>query len=576
MSKQLLVPGRLEDPFQRELQYYLQQRIVQRLWARDSSLWPDELAKKDRALARMDWLSLPERLPQLLESLDRAFISADEDGLVDHALLTSESLNLSARAFLQLSGGTPHRKVVIFDSAAPEAIQENERKLNLSRTLFVLSNKERYGLRDHCLFLYFRQKLDDLVGDRASHQLVAETQPNTFLAEISRGYNFRDLRADVTEIPGAYCSLMHFGALLMATESRRPAEIMADVRRIQTECSLTESPSKNPALQLAAYLSCAITTHHAYLAFVVSPSLIPYARRLAQLVGGSMAQGSAGLLPLIWPLPSPTHGLQRHAVFAVLSYARDQDEEVNKTLAELHSADEPVVHMQIEKPEDLLPELFKWEAAIILACARLGVDPFDIAESHVPKAFARDMLDQLSRGSNPLHRSPRITDRFMQLYADGVTRSEISTLSFPEALRPFFQISTPLPHVTLIVDIPRTEELHQKFVVLRNLLSTALMRPVLLAFGPYAAEYAEHFFRHSLPYGPSILFTSDSPTDVAIPGAHYTFGQLHQVLALSEYDALVHWHRPVIRLHLVRDFPAALHHMLHVFEQALHRFQPKN
>jgi len=45
-------------------------------------------------------------------------------------------------------------------------------------------------------------------------------------------------------------------------------------------------------------------------------------------------------------------------------------------------------------------------------------------------------------------------------------------------------------------------------------------------------------------------------------------------MALSEYDALVHWHRPVIRLHLLQDFPAALDQMLSVFRQALQRFQP--
>lgn len=259
----------------------------------------------------------------------------------------------------------------------------------------------------------------------------------------------------------------------------------------------------------------------------------------------------------------------------MLSYAGDHDEDVQTTLAELHSVDEPVVHIQIERPEDLLPQLFKWEAATILACARVGVDPFDVAKSRVPRAFVTDMLEQLAQGKNPLQRSARITDRFMQLHADGVTRSAISTLSFLEALRRFLQISTPLRHVTLIVDIPRTEELHQKFVMLRNLLSTALMRPVLLVFEPYAPE-VEHFFRHLLPYGPSIVFTSDALTDVAIPGAHYTFGQLHQVMALSEYDVLVHWHRPAIRLHLVRDFLAALGHLLHVFEQALRHFQPQN
>lgn len=289
-----------------------------------------------------------------------------------------------------------------------------------------------------------------------------------------------------------------------------------------------------------------------------------------------MARGTSGLIPVMWTLPNSTVGLQRHAIFAVLGYQGDDEKAIQKTVTELQSNDEPVMQIRINKPEDLLTETFKWEAATILACARLGLDPFDITESRVPNKFAQQMLDQLALGNDPLQRSPRITDTFMQLYADGVTRSEISTLNFSEALRSFFRISTPLPHIILIIDIPRTEQLHSKFVVLRDLLSTTLLRPVHLAFGPYAAEYAEHFFRHSLPYGPSIIFTADALMDVTIPGAHYSFGQLHQVLALSEYDTLVHWHRPVIRLHLMRDFPAALGHMLHVFEQALHRFQPEN
>jgi hypothetical protein len=77
-----------------------------------------------------------------------------------------------------------------------------------------------------------------------------------------------------------------------------------------------------------------------------------------------------------------------------------------------------------------------------------------------------------------------------------------------------------------------------------------------------------------LPFGLCIIFTTDILTEKEIPNAHYTFGQLHQVMAVSEYHALVHWRRPVIRLHLTRDFPSALDQLLHVFEKALHRFHP--
>jgi len=87
-----------------------------------------------------------------------------------------------------------------------------------------------------------------------------------------------------------------------------------------------------------------------------------------------------------------------------------------------------------------------------------------------------------------------------------------------------------------------------------------LQRPVVMVFGPHAPEHTGYFFRDSLPYGPCIV------------GAHYRFGQFYQALALSEYDTIEHQQHPVIRLHLARDFPEALDQLLHVFEQALHRF----
>jgi hypothetical protein len=47
----------------------------------------------------------------------------------------------------------------------------------------------------------------------------------------------------------------------------------------------------------------------------------------------------------------------------------------------------------------------------------------------MPRACAREMLDQFSREDNPLQRSSRITEKLIQLYADGMTRQEISSLS---------------------------------------------------------------------------------------------------------------------------------------------------
>jgi hypothetical protein len=168
MSKQIIVPGRLQAKFQRELQEFLKLRLVERLWEKDPNLWPKELVERDTALAGMEWLSLPDGFEQFLDLVGDSLAKADADGLVDHALVTSESANLCAKAFLELSGVALKRKVKVFDNICPEAIEETEAGLKLRQTLFVLANKERYALKDHCLFLYFHEKLQAIEGAGAS------------------------------------------------------------------------------------------------------------------------------------------------------------------------------------------------------------------------------------------------------------------------------------------------------------------------------------------------------------------------------------------------------------------------
>jgi hypothetical protein len=155
-----------------------------------------------------------------------------------------------------------------------------------------------------------------------------------------------------------------------------------------------------------------------------------------------------------------------------------------------------------------------------------------------------------------------------------VTRRDISTLNAVEALRTFLRVSTPGRPVSLLGNITRTAEVNDTFNVIRGKLGETLKRPVLMALGLHAGEHYGYLFRETLPHGPCILFTTDSSVDRKIPGGSYTFAELHQALAFSEYDTLVHGERPVIRLHLAHEFPEALQQLVHLFEQALHRFYP--
>jgi len=568
--KHSLEVGQLRARFEQELQFYLSQRVVTRLWNKDVSLWPPDLVEDDPALAKLDWLSLPETIWNFLAQVRTILAGADADGLVDHAVLSSESANLCGAALMTLSGVSCARKVVILDSISPEFIRKAEDLMDLRRTLLFVANKERYGLKDHCLFLYFQDLLRSLEGNRSARHFISETEAHSYLADISRGHGFRDAVTDPPRIPATFFSLMHFSAALTAHSLADPEQILTAVAEVRKKCG-NPSP-ENPALQIAAFLSAAIAERRGYLGLLVSPSLKVYAKRLGQMIGGSLTQTKHGLFPLVGMHPQDLAPVENDAAFVVLSYAADHADELQDAVKLLHSHHTPVLHIQIQQPLELLTESFIWEAALILASVRLQLNPFRLADNRIPRAFCDEILDAITRGEDPFRRSPRITDKLIQLYADGTTRQEISTLNLVEALRSFLRIWTPARHVTLLVDLPEEPEILSRFVALRTTLSETLQRPVALVFGPHAGEHTVYFFRDSLPHGLCLIFTTDLLTDKAIPGASYTFGQFYQGLCLSEYDTLVHWEHPVLRLHLSREFPAALDQLLRVFAQTLRRF----
>lgn len=181
-------------------------------------------------------------------------------------------------------------------------------------------------------------------------------------------------------------------------------------------------------------------------------------------------------------------------------------------------------------------------------------------------------LDKLSASDGPLRRSPGVKDSAIQLFAEGKTRIELSTLNLAEALHTFLRLSTPDSFLVLLAYFDRAASVSAILRELSRKLMESLRIPVLTVFGPHSTEYYGHHFRPGFPEGLYIALTADSPVDLAIPGVPYSFSQLHRALALGEIEALVTADRFVIRLHL-SSLPESRHHLNRLLEKVLLRFR---
>ena len=212
---------------------------------------------------------------------------------------------------------------MILDNICPRTIHRAEKQLDLERTLFIFASKAGYRLEDHALFLYFREKLQAAGVPLPLQHFAAETEPGSYLATIGREYNFRATVADPPGILATFASVRHLGALLVSRLAQEPGVIVAAAKEMRHACSPGTIPAENPALQLAAFLAGAAVAKRRYVAFLATPSLVPYTYCLSQLIGGSLAKEGPGLIPIDGEVPRDTRALEEKAVFAVLTYAGD-------------------------------------------------------------------------------------------------------------------------------------------------------------------------------------------------------------------------------------------------------------
>lgn len=570
---QAIVAGCLQSTFHQELKYFLENRLLERLWAKDSTLWPEDEFEHSHIRSNLGWLDLPGSLEPLLKAIKQEESAAIADGLDRRVLITFESANLAARALLAFAPPDDSHRMVVLDSSCPVAISLAEKEMNLERSLFVFASKAGYRLEDHALFLYFREKLQAAGAPLQLRQFVAQTEPGSYLATIGREYNFRATFSDSTGILAPFTAIRHFGAVLASQFAMEPEAIIAAAKAIHQACSPGTIPSQNPALQLAAFLSCAALAKREYLAILASPTLVPYTLCLSQLIGGSLAKEGPGLIPIAGDIPRDTHALEDKAVFAVLTYAGDADPELSDLISRFRFAGVPFVHLQLAEPLDLLPETFGWQVATVLACARLGFDPFEVSDDRLPRALAMEILNNYSPTNDTLSRRPRLQEGDLQLFAENKTRRELSALSLQECLGSFFRLLQPESFLGVSVFLAQTPTVVTAFQAIRRELTEKLKVPVLMVYGPHALHHYSHLRGKGQPQGHYLVCTADPSVDISIPGASYTFGQLYRALALGEFDGLEQSHRFAIRINLTGELPAALAKLGNAIAQALGRTQ---
>src|SRR5467141_679247 len=180
---------------------------VQKLWARDPSLWTN--SGEDKWLGWLDIVAEQQRNVRRFTN----FAAEVRDAKFSHVLLlgmggSSLCPEVMRESFGKLAG---FPELHVLDSTDPARIKSIENKIDLANTLFIVSSKSGTTLEPNIFKQYFFERARQVVSDDAGNRFIAITDPGSKLRQAAETDRFRKIFLGVPGIGGRYSALSDFG-----------------------------------------------------------------------------------------------------------------------------------------------------------------------------------------------------------------------------------------------------------------------------------------------------------------------------------------------------------------------------
>ena len=567
LTMQRISPGYLADVYREESNRLRAGEALQKMWARQPGLWKDD-AEHARVIAnRLGWIGVLDSMRAEAPALEDLARDMKESGVRDIVLLGMGGSSLAPEVFSLIFPAPSGMRFFVLDSTDPTAIQQVERSIDLARSLFIVASKSGKTIETLSQFFYFHHRLTQAGIRPVGRSFLAITDRGSYLDHLADEYSFRRTFRNPADIGGRYSALSYFGLVPAALWGVDIAAVLDSAVEMRAACGPEGQADANPAFQLGSLLGAAGRRGDDKLVLLSTPKLTPLGNWIEQLVAESTGKEERGIVPIATGVAPPLDVLARGCVTAALLLEGDDQAALEPILRALEQRGAPFVEIRLKTPAQLGAEFFKWETATALAGASLAIDPFDEPNVQESKDNTARILEAFeSSGEMPLG-SPRLAESGIELYADGAVRGSISTLQLTAALRTFFSERRPEDYLAILAYVARDAANGAELDALRATLAAGLSLPVLLGYGPRYMHSIGQLYKGGPASGMFLMITSRKPTDLSIPGAKYTFGQLETAQALGDLQSLGRLGKPALRLHLTEGVPAGLSSLRRVADQ---------
>jgi len=539
--------GDLTPDFPHALLSLQDDRVAERVWRGDTTLWTEEPAEAAEISRRLGWLLLPEAMQAEVDGL-LAF--ADELGRerFSHAVvLGMGGSSLAPDVFRRMLDGRRGLQLHVLDSTDPEMVEKLARSIPVEETLFLVSSKSGTTTEPLALLEYFWAVAEPLLGKQAGRHFAAITDPGTPLERLAGERGFRRVFAGPADVGGRYSALSAFGLVPAALLGADVAALLQGAEGMARACGPSVEAARNPGLHLGAFLGLAAERGRDKLTFLADRGLEPLEDWIEQLIAESSGKKGRGLLPITHEMPADPSEYGADRAFAYLRNCGDQDARV----AALSCAGHPVAVLDVGADESGLgAEFFRWEFATAVACHKLGVSAFDQPDVQRAKDRTSELLKAYRKqGALP---TPQVLWQGQGVVLEGREGSleNVPDDGLEKVAAGILEESRAGDAFCFLAYLPADPSLDAAFQRLRGRLRTARRMATTLGSGPRYLHSTGQYHKGGSDRSVFILLTADRTSGVAVPGMGVTFNVLQRAQAIGDLQALLALGRRAYGFHL--------------------------
>jgi transaldolase / glucose-6-phosphate isomerase len=493
------VPERYADAVSQRLRAAAEERVVERIWSRDGTLWAPEGTPE--VADRLGWLDIAERMRERVDDFNAFAAEVREAGYTDAVLLGMGGSSLAPEVFRRSFDHADGLRLHVLDSTHPVQVRAVLDAVDLDKAIMIVSSKSGGTIEPNAMFKAFHARQPD-----GAHY-VAVTDPGTSLERLAQEHSFRRVFHGDPEIGGRYSALSPFGIVPAVLAGIDVAAVLDSAIGAAEECRAEQG---NPGLTLGVMLGELARQGRDKLTFVVDPPLEAYGLWAEQLVAESTGKHGTGILPIAdEPVMEPgAYGDDR--VFLHLEHGGV------RSGADLSEAGHPLITVHALGPEDLGRIFFLSEFATAVAGWALGINPFD--QPNVQEAKDN-------------------TSRVLREGAPDLPSGDLSVLR-----------AAPPSYVAILGYLPHSAETEAAVARLRAHLIERHHVATTWGYGPRYLHSTGQFHKGGPRTGRFLQLIDEPAVDLEVPGEAYTFGTLVRAQADGDLQTLRDHGLPAVRV----------------------------